>query len=139
MIEIQTGVIKPIEIFKEAWTIIKDEYWLFFAISLVGILIGGISFYVLVGAMICGIYSAFLKKIDGEKVAFDDLWKGFQHIFPALMVTIFIVVPMFVVFAVIYAPLIMAAIMGSKLSESELMGMIFGALALDFVLVCTLC
>jgi hypothetical protein len=135
MMEIQTGVIKPVEIFKEAWTIIKDDYWLLFAISLVGMLIGGISFYILVGAMICGIYYAFLKKIDGEKVALDDLWKGFQYVVPSLLVTILIVVPMFVVFGIIYAPIIMAAVMGSKLSEDELLGMIFGALAVDFVII----
>lgn len=135
MIEIQTGVIKPIEIFKETWAIIKSDYWLFFAITLIGLLIGGISMYVLVGAMICGIYYAFLKKIDGEKPVLDDLWKGFQFIVPALLVTVFIIVPMFIVMGVIYAPIIMAAVMGSRLSEEELMGMIVGALAVDFVIV----
>lgn len=134
MTEIRTGVIKPIEIFKEAWEIIKNDFWLLFAITLVGMLIGGISMYILVGAMMCGIYFAFLKKIDGQAIAFDDLWKGFNYILPSLLVTVLIAVPMFILFGVIYAPLILAAIMGSKLSSDELTQIFIGAIVIDVII-----
>ncbi|MBA2737517.1 MAG: hypothetical protein H0U50_12110 [Pyrinomonadaceae bacterium] len=134
MTEIKTGVIKPVECFKEGWELIKNDYWILFAVSLVGGLIGGMSFYVLLGAMMCGIYYCFLQTIDGKPASFDGLWKGFSYFLPGLLVTILIVVPMLVIFGVIYAPLIMAAVMGSKLSPQELMGLMFGALALDVVL-----
>lgn len=133
-IEITTGNIKPIECFKEGWEIIKSEYWLFFAISLIGLLIGGFSMYVLVGAMLCGIYYCFLQKVDGYPVSLDGLWKGFSFFVPSFVVMILIVVPMFILFGVIYAPIIMAAIMGSKLSSDEFMGLMFGAFAVDIVL-----
>ncbi len=133
MTEIQTGVINPIEIFKEAWTIIKDDFWLLFAISLLGMIIGGVSMYILLGAMMCGIYYCFLKKIDGEKVNLEDLWKGFGFIVPSLLVTILIVVPMLLMLGIIYAPVILAIVMGSKLSSDELTGLFLGAVAVDVV------
>lgn len=135
MTEIKTGVIKPIECFKEGWELIKNDYWILFAISLVGAIIGGMSFYVLIGAMICGIYYCFLQKIDGETVSFDGLWKGFSYFLPSVLVTILIVVPMFIVFGVIYVPLIMATIMGPRMSPDEFFGLFLGALAVDFVLI----
>lgn len=134
MTEIKTGVINPIECFKEGWELIKNDYWILFAVSLVGGIIGGISFYILLGAMFCGIYYCFLQTIDGNRASFDGLWKGFSYFLPSLMVTILIVVPMLVLFGVIYVPVILAAVMGSKLSPEEFMGIMFGALAVDFVI-----
>jgi hypothetical protein len=134
MNEFQAGAIKPIECFREGWKLIKTDYWTFFVISLLGALLGGISFYVLLGAMMCGIFFCFLQKIDGFTVSLDGLWKGFDYFTPGLLVTILIAVPMFFVFGVIYAPLVLAAVLGSRLSPDELTGLIFGALAIDVVL-----
>ena len=133
--EFNTGVIKPVECVKEGWERIKDEYWLLFAIGLVGMLIGGASLYVLLGAMACGIYYAFLKKIDGKAVSIDDLWKGFSYFMPALLVTAVIVIPMIIVYGMIYVPVIIAAVMGPKLSSEEFMALFFGALAIDLVFI----
>jgi hypothetical protein len=135
MAEINTGVIRPVECMKEGWEMIKNDYWIFFAITLVGLLLGGLSMYVLVGAMVCGIFYCYLQKIDGKPVVFDNLWKGFQWLVPGLIATIIMVVPMFIVFGFIYAPFIAAAVMGSKLSESEMLGLLFGAAAVDFVFI----
>lgn len=135
MAEIKTGVIRPVECMKEGWELIKQDYWIFFAITLVGMLIGGISMYVLVGAMVCGIFYSYLQKIDGKPVVFDQLWKGFEWWLPGLIATIIMVVPMFIVLGFIYAPFIAAAVMGSKLSESELMGLLLGAVAIDLVFI----
>lgn len=131
--DFRKGVIQPVECFKEGWEIIKNDYWLFFAISLVGMLIGGVSMYILVGAMMCGIYYCFLQKIDGKPVSFDTLWAGFNYIMPSLIVTVFIVVPMFVLLGIIYAPMIMAAVMGSKLSPDELLQLFLGAFVVDVI------
>lgn len=135
MAEIQTGVIRPIECLKEGWELIKNDYWLLFAITLVGIMLGGITMYILFGAMICGIFYCYLKKIDGNPVVFDDLWKGFEWWLPGLIAVLVMIIPMFVIMGFIYAPLIAATVMGSKLSESEMLGLLFGALALDLVLI----
>jgi len=135
MTEINARVIRPVECLKEGWELIKQDYWIFFAVTLVGMLIGGITMYILVGAMVCGIFYCYLQKYDGKPVSFDDLWKGFQWWLPGLIATLVMVVPMFVVLGFIYAPFIAAAVMGSKLSESELIGLLLGALAVDFVFV----
>jgi len=135
MIEFKTGVIKPIECFKEAWELIKDQYWLLFGITLVGALIGGFSMYILLGAMLCGIYYCYLQKIDGKTVSFDGLWVGFEKFLPSFVLVILIVIPLIAVYVIIYVPIIMAAIMGSKLSSNELTQLFIAAFAIDAVLI----
>lgn len=132
--EFRSGVIQPVECFKEGWEIIKQDYWLFFAISLLGLMIGGVSMYILVGAMMCGIYYCFLQKIDGKPATLDGLWKGFNYILPSLIVTVVIVVPMLVLLAVIYVPIIMAAMMGPRMSGEELFQLFLGAFVVDVIL-----
>lgn len=134
--EFRAGVIKPIECVKEAWAVIKPDYWLLFAILLVGALIGAFTAYVLFGAMICGIMYCFLRRIDGYQVKFEDLWKGLGFLWPSLAVTILFVVPIVawivVLFVTIYVPIIMAA-MGSQLPEDRIWIGLIGALAIDLV------
>lgn len=132
-IEIRTGVIKPIECVKEGFALIKSEYWLLFAIWLVGGMIGSISLLIAAGAMTCGTFYCFLKKIDGKPISFDDLFKGMQWFLPGLIVMAIIAVPMILVFGILYFPIIMSAVMGSKLSQDELMTMFLGAIAVDLV------
>jgi len=74
--EFTTGRIRPIECVKEAYELIKDEYWLLFAVSLVGAIIGGVSMYMVLGPMICGIYLCYLKKIDTSAVDLYDRCRG---------------------------------------------------------------
>ena len=133
--EFRTGVIKPVECVKEGWELIKKDYWILFAVALVGGIIGGFSFYILLGAMVCGIFFCYLQAIDGKPVSFEGLWKGFGYFAPGLVVTLFIVVPMILVYAIIYMPFIMAMVMGSNLSESEMMTLLFGAMAVDLVVI----
>jgi len=136
-IEFRTGVIRPIECVKEAWAIIKPDYWLLFAIFIVGAIIGGITLYVLIGAMVCGIMYCYLRRIDGYPVQFEDLWKGMSFFWPSLPVTILIVIPivvwMVILFSTIYLPIIMAAVMGERLNGDDLMGIAGGAFAVDLV------
>lgn len=132
--EINTNVIRPVECYKEGWELIKEQYWILFAIALVGGMIGGVSMYILLGAMICGIFLCFLRVIDGGKAEIDDLFKGFKYFMPSLLVTLLFVVPMILVFAIMYVPLIMASVMGARMSEEELFAMLTGTLAVDFVI-----
>lgn len=134
-LEFNTGVIKPVDCAREGWEVIKSDYWLLLAITIVGQLIGGISFCIVLGAMVCGIFYSYLRKVDGERISFDDLWKGFGWFWPGFVVTLAIVVPMFVVYAVIYGPFLVAMIMGSKLSENELITMLVAAFAVDLVII----
>src|ERR1700755_464747 len=103
--DFNTGVIKPVECMKEGWELIKDDYWLFFGVTLLGLLIGGAVPLFLIGPMMCGIYLVFLKKRDGEKYEFGDLFKGFDYFTPSLIATIIIVaVFMVVAFVLLVIP-----------------------------------
>ena len=135
--EFNRGAISPIECAREGWALIKDDYWLLFGISIVGALIGGITFYVLIGAMICGIFYCYLKKIDGQRVVFDDLWVGFKFFGPSLILTLAIVVPMvgfmLLMFVTMYLPLITAAVVGDKGDGGVILGSFLIGLAIDVV------
>ncbi len=101
--EFKTGVIKPVECFQEGWELIKDQYWLFLGITIVGILIASfIPFGIGLGAMFCGIYYCFLQKINRQPVKFEDLFKGFNYFLPGLVATLILVVPMIVSMILMY-------------------------------------
>lgn len=75
--------LNAVDCVKEGWEMIKSDYWLFFGITLVGLLIAGAIPIVLVGPMICSIYYAMLKRYDGAQAEFGDLAKGFQFFAPS--------------------------------------------------------
>jgi len=133
--EFRTGVINPIECVKEGFELIKSDYWLMFAISIVGMLIGGVTMDILLGAMVCGIFYAFLNKIDGRPVTFDGLWKGMGWFVPGLIVTVIIVVPVIVFYVGVYASIIAAVVVGAQMGESGVVGLFAFALTVDFVFV----
>jgi len=133
--EFRTGAINPVECVKEGFELIKKDYWLLFAIGLVGALIGGATMYILFGAMICGIFYSFLKVIDGKPVAFDDLWKGMNYFAPGLVVTLFIVVPLIVLYIWVYASIFGAFLGGAQLGDAGMMGLVGGVIILDIVAV----
>lgn len=133
--EFRTGVIRPVECVKQAWELIKKDYWILFAIFFVGAIIGGLSMYILLGAMICGIFYCYLQSIDGKPVSLDGLWKGFEYFGSGLLVVAFIIVPMIFVYALIYIPIIYVSVMENDISDNTKAKIIFGALGLDFVFI----
>ncbi len=138
--DFRTGVIKPVECVKEGFELIKKDYWLLFAIVLVGGLIGGATMYILGGAMICGIMFAFLKVIDGKPVKFDDLWKGMNYFGTGLAVIAIVIGPMIIYYIFVYVSLFGALIAGAQAGEAGMIGalVVIGIidLAVLIVLVC---
>ncbi|HEX8367526.1 MAG TPA: hypothetical protein VF604_03080 [Pyrinomonadaceae bacterium] len=105
--EFRTGVIRPVECFKEGWELIKDQYWLFFAIVLVGMLIGGlIPLGIGIGAMFCGIYYCLFQKMNNRKVEFEGLFKGFSYFVPGLVATLVLIVPAVISVLFVYASML---------------------------------
>ncbi len=134
MAEFQTGVIRPIECMKEGWELIKDDYWLIFGITIVGLLLGSvIPLGIGLGAMFCGIYYVLLKKINGQPIEFGDLFKGFNFFLPGLVVSLFVIIPAIISVFVIYGSVIafVLAAMSAKGSAQE--GVIYGMFAALFV------
>ena len=121
--DFRVGVIKPVECIKEGWALIKDQYWLFFGIALVGMLLGGAVPIVLMGPMMVGIFICFFRKMRGEPVEFGTLFKGFDHFAQSLIAVLIQSIPAFV--AIIPAYIIMVAVMvwsmprGGSMSADE--------------------
>ncbi|HMU33930.1 MAG TPA: hypothetical protein PKC89_08705 [Pyrinomonadaceae bacterium] len=131
------GQIRPIDCVKEGFDLIKQDYWLLFAITIIGIFIAGFSFYILIGAMVCGIMTAYFRVFDGGRANFDDLWKGFGYIGKSAVAVILILVPGLiygvVLLLTIYLPLVAMAISGGKISPDELLPVLLGALIVDVI------
>lgn len=143
--EFRTGVIRPVECFREGWQLIKDEYWLFFAITLVGMLLGSLIPIVGVGVMFCGIYYCLLQKMNGQKFEFGDLFKGFNYLVPSLIATLVIIIPSFISVFFIYGSMIavlfsmtdqrgrfndaaLPALFGTMFVEGVALGLLLGCL-----------
>lgn len=133
--QFKTGVIKPVECVKEAWELIKKDYWLLFAITLLGAIIGGLTMYILFGAMACGMLYCYLQAIDGKPVSLDGLWKGFEWFAPGLVVAAFFVVPMIIVYAIMYIPFILAFASGAGMNREKLITMLIGFGIVDLFLI----
>ena len=133
--EFKTGVIRPVECFKEGWELIKSQYWMLFAVTLVGAMLGGASLYILLGAMICGIYLCYFRALDGKKVEFDALFKGFSYLLPSLLLVVAIILPTIFIMMIVYAPFIAAIVMGQHLSPDEFLSLIIGGLVVDLIAV----
>src|SRR5881394_1976201 len=104
--EFRRGVIAPVECIKEGWALIKDQYWLFFGISLVGLLIGGAVPIVLLGPMMIGIFLCLLQKERNQPVEFGTLFKGFDQFGQSLVAAVLKLLPIIIVLIPYYIFLI---------------------------------
>jgi uncharacterized membrane protein len=97
------GAVRPVECIRAGWQLIREEYWLFFAITLVGMLIGNlVPFGLLVGPMMCGIYLCLLRREGGQRIKFEMLFKGFNYFAQSLIATLLMVLPVLVLVGVFY-------------------------------------
>ena len=101
-IQFRTGVIKPMECVKEGWALIKDQYWLFLGIVVVGMLVGGAVPIVLIGPMMVGIYLCLFRRMRGEPVEFGNLFKGFDYFAQSLIAALIQMIPMVILIVPFY-------------------------------------
>lgn len=105
---IQKISIQPIELFKRSYAMIREQYWLFFAIVLLGILLGSVvPFGILMGPFMVGIYLCFIQREQGNRVQFETLFKGFDYFMNAFVamlimvgVSLLLMIPLFIAFLV---------------------------------------
>lgn len=128
-----TGVIRPVECYKEAWELMKDQYWVIFAIVLVGMLIASTIPIIFIGPMICGIYVCLLDKIDGNEVKFEKIFHSFDQFVPGLILSLIITLPIFVMIILIYIPMIAMAMSGGRMSEGEFFTFMIGVIIVELV------
>ena len=95
------GAVRPMECLREGWRLIKDDYWLFFGITFIGMLVGGAApMGILMGPLFCGIHICLFERERGRPVSFDMLFRGFHYFAPSLVATLMMVVPMIVLILV---------------------------------------
>jgi len=86
--------VQPVECIKAGWELIKDQYWLFVGMVVVGILIGqAVPLGILLGPMMCGLYLCYFKRRRGEPIEFGTMFKGFDYFAPSLIATLLHFVP----------------------------------------------
>ncbi len=93
-IPFKRNAVQPVECVKAAWALVKDQYWLFVGMCLVGVLVGSaVPMGILLGPMMCGMHLAFFKKRRGEPIEFGTLFKGFDYFGPSVIATLLQMVP----------------------------------------------
>ena len=101
--EFRRKAVEPVECIKSGWNLIRNQYWLFVGLTVVGILIGSVvPFGILLGPMMCGIYLTLFKTRRGQPIEFNDLFKGFDFFRDSLIATLLHLVPILVIFVPSY-------------------------------------
>lgn len=71
--------INPFELIRAGYEFIKDEYWLFFGLTLVCWLMSSlVPFGLIMGPMLVGLTLCYMDQEEGKKPSFELLFKGFD-------------------------------------------------------------
>ncbi len=132
--EFTTGQIRALEIYKEAWEIMKPEFWPIFGIVIIGMLVASIIPIVILGPMMIGVFMCLLDKVDGKPASFDKLFKGFDQWAAGLAIALIVMLPLFVFVFIVYIPMIMLSIYGDRMSPDELLPFIGGVLLVELLI-----
>lgn len=90
----QRNVVRPVECLKGGWELIKGQYWLVFAMMLVGWMIASaVPLGILMGPIMCGLFMTFFKIRRGEPIEFGLLFKGFEYFGQSVIATLLHVIP----------------------------------------------
>jgi uncharacterized membrane protein len=101
--EFKRNAVEPMECLKAGWQLVKNQYWLFFGMTAVGILIGSVvPFGLLMGPMMSGLYLAFFQTRRGQPIEFGVLFKGFEYFGESVVATLLHMIPILVVFVPSY-------------------------------------
>jgi len=127
MPEFRRKAVEPVACIKAGWNLIRNQYWLFVGIAVVGILVGSVvPFGILLGPMMCGIYLALFKTRRGQPIEFGDLFKGFDYFSDSLIATLLHLVPILVVFVPSYIVFYIALFMMMPRNGEPDPGAMFG-------------
>ena len=89
----KSHAVRPGACLREGWQLVKNDYWLFFGITLLGLLFGGLAALFLMGPVMCGIHYCYFRLERGQRVSIDMLFRGFDYFVPSLIATIVMFVP----------------------------------------------
>jgi hypothetical protein len=141
----QRGAVKPLECYKEGWALIRRGYWVYFGITVMGVLIASwVPFGILMGPMFCGIYFCILQGLAAEPVEFSGLFRGFDYVVQSMIATLFIMIAGLIVaipftfLIVIRVFLLIGKLGGIGHSSQDMLPSLFGHLAVEIALLVVL-
>lgn len=103
LVSYKRNAIRPVECLSQGWELVKDQYWLFVAMTIVALLIGSaVPLGILMGPMMCGLYLAFFKLRRGEPIEFGTLFKGFDYFGTSVVAAILHTLPIIVIIVPAY-------------------------------------
>lgn len=92
------AVIAPFSCLQESWNRVRDQYWLFLGITVVGVLLSSVApLGILTGPMMCGIFLCHRAKARGIPVQFELLFKGFDRFMESFIATLLMMAAVLVV------------------------------------------
>jgi hypothetical protein len=118
--------IRPMDCLSESWNLLSGQYWVFLAITLVGILLQSfVPMNILTGPMMCGIFIAWFALMRGQSITFDMLFKGFDFFGDSLIVSLILAAVVIVVMIPAYVLLFAGFILGAAAGQDtpEIMGL----------------
>ncbi len=72
--------LRPFELMSRSFQLIRNRYWLFLGLTVVGILVGSaVPFGMIMGAMMAGMYLCYIHQEQELPVEFATLFKGFDY------------------------------------------------------------
>ncbi|HEY6802211.1 MAG TPA: hypothetical protein VI306_01410 [Pyrinomonadaceae bacterium] len=102
-VDYRRNAVEPIECLKASWELIKDQYWLFVGICIIGMMVGSaVPLGILMGPMMCGMYLTFFRKRQGLPIEFGTLFKGFDYFGQSVVAAILHVVPIMAIVIFMY-------------------------------------
>ena len=141
--DFRRGAVKPMVCLREAWQLIKDDYWLFLGISFVGTLLGSVGpLGILLGPAMCGIHLCLLRRMHDKRVSFDMLFRGFDYFGQSFIAALIIMVPMMLFLVLWYVAFFALMIsVGVPLDQQKRgappndasIGMLFGVMGIMYV------
>ncbi len=118
--------IRPMDCLSESWSLLSGQYWVFFAISLVGMLLQSfVPMNILTGPMLCGIFIAWFRLMRGEAITFELLFKGFDFFLDSLIATLILVAVALVVMIPCYVLLLVGTGLGAFAAQDAPEMMVF--------------
>ncbi len=90
------GAIRAGECISDGWNLIKDNYWMFLGIVLLGGVIAGCipcASLFFIGPIAVGIYFCLFTQMRGQPVEFGMMFKGFEKFVPAMVIGLIEAIP----------------------------------------------
>jgi hypothetical protein len=90
--------IDPLDLLKRGLHFLGDQYWIFLAVTLVGVIIGSlVPLSILLGPMLVGFYLCLLERERSSRIEFGTLFRGFDRFLDSLLVILAVTVFAFLV------------------------------------------